>query len=789
MIINQKPNYDFSHPVFRKRPLYVRYAKEHIAISEMNSDVIKVEVKDTVSPLNIPKVYEVHYKVKSISHIDEHQQPVYSHQHTLRITLPPRYPLEPCIIYMLTDTWHPNIRSSGAYKGRICGNVKNFGRTYTVNQLILRIGEILQYKNYHAELTDPYPEDMEVAEWVRTFAEPNKIVQNSEGIVIDKTPLVIDNQNIENNDLNKKIESEVAVKNKIQLKKKTENASSEKRGFNALFKIKKLFCLILLCTLAFQANVWSQRGSSSGGMALEYLKLPFEYKNLMGFPVSGKLRVKYKYKPQNKKEVYLQPGKKEIIFEEVPGTISVVFDKIDYKSDKHNEQFQLVILKEWMKNNNTHLKKLSGTKDLIATNNSPLSARMIHYKAKANSEFFLTLKFAIVPRNVPRDKWENYKVGEVKLPYFIKGICSKWDIIKNRKLEDWVNYYRNYSNSDCRTEASALIREADENYWTAIRYSTDKADFHAYLRLCEAYKDIRHFGKYRDLASAKTGVSPTPIENDNEELTERGTITIEEDGPSVRELEKRAIRKARKAAKDEDLLDDEKRQYYLNYLAVEEFKRYVEEAEDGVARFSELEWIVEDNVDGFGKVVSLKNTKNPTWKDLSEFEGMHVDDSHLEDQHELKINFDRPGNYSLFITDEWGKNGELPFEIHEELMVEIQPVDTAIHFVIANGTPPFEVILKDTTQQKVWAKKMKTSEFYILFSEWQKAEIPEQFSLMVKDANKVIFKDKTVYQLPTPPSSPGFFVLLWIMGSLATAAVGFLIFLFIKRKKKEGYFE
>ena len=51
---------------------------------------------------------------------------------------------------------------------------------------------MLQFKQYHAEFTPPFPEDIHVAKWMLEFAEPNKIVNKKEGIAVDDTPLVGD---------------------------------------------------------------------------------------------------------------------------------------------------------------------------------------------------------------------------------------------------------------------------------------------------------------------------------------------------------------------------------------------------------------------------------------------------------------------------------------------------------------------------------------------------------------------------------------------------------------------
>lgn len=188
--MNKKPTYDFNSGLFKKNPFYKRLAKDHLSMFELDSDVIEWEVVETRSPLKIPCVYHVHFLFRSITGIGNDKKPVYGHKHTARITFPPRYPIEAPELYMQSDVWHPNVKSDGKYKGRICGNTKGFGLGFDLYLLIIRIGEILQYKQYHAENTPPFPEDIHSARWVMEYAEPNGIVNKYKDIVIDNTPLI-----------------------------------------------------------------------------------------------------------------------------------------------------------------------------------------------------------------------------------------------------------------------------------------------------------------------------------------------------------------------------------------------------------------------------------------------------------------------------------------------------------------------------------------------------------------------------------------------------------------------
>lgn len=186
------PSYDFSTSLFQKNRKYIRYADDHLKMLELSvrSKIIDWEIRETVTPLKIPSVYHVHYHLRSITGLNDEQLPIYGDHHIMELSITTRYPVEPCKAYMLTDVWHPNIKSEGKFKGRICVNVKGFGLTYSLDQVVLRVGEILQFKNYLAEFVPPYPEDEKAAKWVREFAEPNDILHKEKQIYVDDAPLI-----------------------------------------------------------------------------------------------------------------------------------------------------------------------------------------------------------------------------------------------------------------------------------------------------------------------------------------------------------------------------------------------------------------------------------------------------------------------------------------------------------------------------------------------------------------------------------------------------------------------
>ena len=149
----------------------------------------KAESKDSRRPsisyiirrkneVGLPTEYEVWYRCKSIVGIKKGpvpREPIFGYLHKMRIKLPSAYPAadgNPEFKF-LSDVWHPNIRHSGSFKGHVCLTIKEMGVMASLKVLVLRVEQYLKYKLYHAENTYPYPEDQNVAEWVREEAEPN----------------------------------------------------------------------------------------------------------------------------------------------------------------------------------------------------------------------------------------------------------------------------------------------------------------------------------------------------------------------------------------------------------------------------------------------------------------------------------------------------------------------------------------------------------------------------------------------------------------------------------------
>ena len=128
--------------------------------------------------IGLPTEYEIWYRCKSIVGVKGRippREPVFGYLHKMSIILPSNYPAadgNPEFKFR-TEVWHPNIRFSGSFKGRVCLTINEMGVMASLKVLVLRVEQYLKYQLYHAKNTYPYPEDLKAAEWVREEGEPN----------------------------------------------------------------------------------------------------------------------------------------------------------------------------------------------------------------------------------------------------------------------------------------------------------------------------------------------------------------------------------------------------------------------------------------------------------------------------------------------------------------------------------------------------------------------------------------------------------------------------------------
>ena len=162
----------------RQRRRQYEYEQLRRLCSERNDIVLEVTEQDGDG---IPTAYAVTYRIHSICGIREADHtPLFADEFCMLLTLPDDYPMvdAPPEFRFVKKTadhalpWHPNIRYYGEMAGRVCLNQLN---TFTdLAWGVERVALYLRYELYHALHEPPYPEDLEVAAWVRQYGEPNE---------------------------------------------------------------------------------------------------------------------------------------------------------------------------------------------------------------------------------------------------------------------------------------------------------------------------------------------------------------------------------------------------------------------------------------------------------------------------------------------------------------------------------------------------------------------------------------------------------------------------------------
>jgi ubiquitin-protein ligase len=117
---------------------------------------------------NLPaERYIVTFKCKSISNVDRQGNPIFSEHHQVEIYLHNQYPQRWPGMKWLTPIWHPNINH---LNGSVCIDAAWWTASRSLDRLVIMLGEMLQYKNYHDDPTKPpFPWDPEAARWSREY--------------------------------------------------------------------------------------------------------------------------------------------------------------------------------------------------------------------------------------------------------------------------------------------------------------------------------------------------------------------------------------------------------------------------------------------------------------------------------------------------------------------------------------------------------------------------------------------------------------------------------------------
>lgn len=127
-----------------------------------------ISFRSTSSAPNLPpEKYIVTFKCKSIVDVDRAGNPKYADHHQVEIYLHNQYPQRWPGMKWLTPIWHPNINH---LNGSVCIDAAWWTASRSLDRLIIMLGEMLQWKNFHDDpKKPPFPWDVEAARWSREY--------------------------------------------------------------------------------------------------------------------------------------------------------------------------------------------------------------------------------------------------------------------------------------------------------------------------------------------------------------------------------------------------------------------------------------------------------------------------------------------------------------------------------------------------------------------------------------------------------------------------------------------
>jgi ubiquitin-protein ligase len=132
------------------------------------SDLIKFEAKGARANLP-PETYIVTFKCKGIISVDRQGNPKFGTHHQVEIYLHNQYPQRWPGMKWVTPIWHPNINH---LNGSVCIDAAWWTASRSLDRLVVMLGEMLQYKNFHDDPTKPpFPWDPEAARWCREYRQ------------------------------------------------------------------------------------------------------------------------------------------------------------------------------------------------------------------------------------------------------------------------------------------------------------------------------------------------------------------------------------------------------------------------------------------------------------------------------------------------------------------------------------------------------------------------------------------------------------------------------------------
>ena len=153
-------------------PRMRRLRADHKRMADMAAQSDLIEFKTTEARKGLPpERYIVTYKCKGIVSIDKNGKPKMGSKHQVEIYLHNQYPQRWPGMQWLTPVWHPNINH---HNGSVCVDAAWWTASRSLDRLVIMIGEMVQYKNFHDDPTKPpFPWDPEAARWSRKYRQDN----------------------------------------------------------------------------------------------------------------------------------------------------------------------------------------------------------------------------------------------------------------------------------------------------------------------------------------------------------------------------------------------------------------------------------------------------------------------------------------------------------------------------------------------------------------------------------------------------------------------------------------
>ncbi len=151
-------------------PRMRRLKADHKRMRDMaaQSDLIEFKTKSPRKGLP-PERYVVTFKCKGIVGVDPKGKPKMGSKHQVEIYLHNQYPQRWPGMQWLTPVWHPNINH---HNGSVCVDAAWWTASRSLDRLVVMIGEMVQYKNFHDDPTKPpFPWDPEAARWSRQYRQ------------------------------------------------------------------------------------------------------------------------------------------------------------------------------------------------------------------------------------------------------------------------------------------------------------------------------------------------------------------------------------------------------------------------------------------------------------------------------------------------------------------------------------------------------------------------------------------------------------------------------------------